>query len=106
MTAGLVTDEDMNLDTERESGWRVERLYQLKTSDLASSDHLLSLTVLCVLYPFVCTYMLVILCQPAFTFVNHDFNGTNHCILLNIIGVVYLLSFLESTPTSLLFLRL
>lgn len=28
-----------------------------------------------------------------------------HCIL-NIIGVVYLLSFLESTPTSLLFLRL
>lgn len=30
VTVGLVTDEDMNLDTERESGWRVEQLYQLK----------------------------------------------------------------------------
>lgn len=96
----------MNLDTERESGWRVERLYQLKTSDLASSDHLLSLTVLCVLYPFVCTHMLVILCHPAFAFVNHDFNGTSHCILPSIIAVAYLLCFLEYTPNLLLLLRL
>lgn len=105
VTAALVTDEDMNLNTERESGRRTGPSEQPWHSGTING-----VLLCCTVYSFGfcalihgCIYAHYASCHPATGFITQDYNGTSHSFLFcltrehNWISFVYW-AFLNTLP--------